>query len=68
VTYAGAGFWDQFFRQRREPGRELDWEGVWTGPFLLPLRAAGVRTVLELGCGTGNDAARLAGDPCGRAP
>ena len=27
----------------------------------VPLRAAGVRTVLELGCGTGNDAARLAG-------
>jgi SAM-dependent methyltransferase len=61
VTSAGAEFWDQFFRQRRESGRDLDWEGVWTGPFLLPLRAAGVRTVLELGCGTGNDAARLAG-------
>jgi SAM-dependent methyltransferase len=60
VTYAGAEFWDQFFRQRRESGRDLDWAGVWTGPFLRPLRAAGVRTVLELGCGTGNDAARLA--------
>jgi len=33
---------------------------LWTEPFLVPLRAAGVRTVLELGCGTGNDAARLA--------
>jgi SAM-dependent methyltransferase len=60
VTYAGAEFWDQFFRQRRESGHDLDWEGIWTGPFLLPLREAGVRTILELGCGSGNDAARLA--------
>ena len=35
---------------------------LWTRPFLVPLRQAGVRTVLELGCGTGNDAARLAGE------
>jgi len=56
VTYAGAEFWDQFFRQRRESGNDLDWGGLWTEPFLVPLREAGVRTVLELGCGTGNDA------------
>jgi SAM-dependent methyltransferase len=62
VTYAGAEFWDQFFRQRREPGGDLDWEGLWTRPFLVPLREVGVRTILELGCGTGNDAARLAGE------
>jgi SAM-dependent methyltransferase len=62
VTYAGADFWDQFFRQRRELGNDLDWGGLWTEPFLLPLQEAGVRTVLELGCGTGNDAARLAGE------
>jgi SAM-dependent methyltransferase len=60
VAYAGAEFWDPFYRQRRESGDDLDWGGVWTKPFLAPLRAAGVRTVLELGCGTGNDAARLA--------
>jgi SAM-dependent methyltransferase len=62
VTYAGAEFWDRFFRQRRESGHDLDWGGLWTGPFLVPLREAGVRTILELGCGTGNDAARLAGE------
>jgi SAM-dependent methyltransferase len=62
VTYAGAEFWDRFFRERRESGDDLDWEGLWTGPFLVPLREAGVRTLLELGCGTGNDAARLAGE------
>lgn len=35
---------------------------MWTRPFLVPLRDAGVRTILESGCGTGNDAARLAGE------
>jgi SAM-dependent methyltransferase len=60
VTYAGAEFWDQFFRRRLASGNDLDWEGLWTEPFLVPLREAGVRTILELGCGTGNDAARLA--------
>jgi SAM-dependent methyltransferase len=62
VAYAGAEFWDQFFRQRRESGHDLDWAGQWTRPFLIPLREAGVRTILELGCGTGNDAARLAAE------
>ena len=62
MAYAGAEFWDRFFRQRRERGDDLDWAGVWTRPFLVPLREAGVRTVLELGCGTGHDAARLAGE------
>jgi len=62
VTYAGAEFWDQFFSRRRESGDDLDWGGLWTGPFLVPLREAGARTILELGCGTGNDAARLAAE------
>jgi SAM-dependent methyltransferase len=60
VAYAGAEFWDQFFRRRLASGNDLDWEGLWTDPFLVPLREAGARTILELGCGTGNDAARLA--------
>jgi SAM-dependent methyltransferase len=62
MAYAGAEFWDQFYCQRRESGEDLDWGGLWTGPFLVPLREAGVRTILELGCGTGNDAARLAAE------
>ena len=45
-----------------ESGDNLDWAGIWTSPFLVPLRDAGVRTILELGCGTGHDAARLAGE------
>lgn len=62
MVYAGTEFWDRFFRQRLESGDDLDWAGAWTRPFLVPLRDAGVRTILELGCGTGNDAARLAGE------
>jgi SAM-dependent methyltransferase len=64
VVHAGVEYWDQFFRQRLESGDDLDWAGLWTEPFLVPLREAGVRTILELGCGTGtgNDAARLAGE------
>jgi SAM-dependent methyltransferase len=62
MTYAGAQFWDQFFRRRLGSGNDLDWGGLWTEPFLVPLREAGVRTIVELGCGTGNDAARLAAE------
>src|SRR5690348_1493329 len=62
VVHAGVEYWDQFFRRRQESGDDLDWAGLWTRPFLVPLREAGVRTILELGCGTGNDAARLAGE------
>src|SRR5215469_17413303 len=61
TTIAGAEYWDSFFQQRRESDRDLDWQGRWIEPFLEPLRDASAATVLELGCGTGNDAARLAG-------
>ena len=62
MAHAGAQFWDQYFRERAAAGRDLDWEGLWTAPFLVPLREAGAHAILELGCGTGNDAARLAGE------
>jgi SAM-dependent methyltransferase len=60
ANYARPGYWDSFFRRLRESGGDLDWEGRWIEPFLVPLRDDGVQTILELGCGTGNDAARLA--------
>jgi len=41
-------------------GEDLDWRGEWTAPLLPRLRALRARRVLELGCGTGHDAARLA--------
>ena len=53
-------YWDKYYRDLGERGSDLDWGGRWTAPFLPLLRAAGARDVLELGCGTGNDAARLA--------
>ena len=52
-------YWDGFFRRSGERGADLDWGGVWTEPFIPLMRASGARKVLELGCGTGNDAARL---------
>ena len=55
MTGAPSAYWDDYFRRR-----ELDWGGRWTEPFLGPLRDAGVHRVLELGCGFGHDAARLA--------
>jgi SAM-dependent methyltransferase len=60
VSSSGAEYWDQYFASLRESGRDLDWQGRWVEPFLAPLRGAGARSILELGCGTGNDAARLA--------
>ncbi len=62
VSFAGAEYWDPFFRQLRESGDDLDWDGRWIEPFLGPLRDVRARTILELGCGTGNDAARLAAE------
>jgi SAM-dependent methyltransferase len=60
TAVAGADYWDSFFRKLRESGGDLDWEGRWVDAFLAPLRDAHVQTILELGSGTGNDAARLA--------
>jgi SAM-dependent methyltransferase len=62
MTFAGAGYWNSYFRDLRETGDDLDWGGRWISPFLDPLREVRAHTVLELGCGTGNDAARLAGE------
>jgi ubiquinone/menaquinone biosynthesis C-methylase UbiE len=60
VTHAGSGFWNAYFAERRLTGTDLDWGERWTGTFVSRLRSEGAHRVLELGCGTGNDAARLA--------
>jgi SAM-dependent methyltransferase len=58
--FAAAEYWDRYFVGHREAGTDLDWEGTWTNAFLPRLLAEGAARVLELGCGTGNDAARIA--------
>src|SRR5215467_1644481 len=60
VDDAQKTYWDEYYRDLGERGSDLDWGGRWTAPFLPLLQAAGARDVLELGCGTGNDSARLA--------
>jgi len=55
-------YWDDYHRGLGERGSDLDWGGRWTAPFVPLLRAADATNVLELGCGAGNDAARLARD------
>lgn len=57
-----SSYWDGFFSRASDRGADLDWGGRWTEPFVPLLRAAGARELLELGCGTGNDAARLAAE------
>lgn len=60
MNHASPEYWDRYFRAKRDEGTDLDWGGRWTESFVPWLSEAGARTVLELGCGTGNDAARLA--------
>lgn len=60
MSYAPADHWNQYHYQNRQEGQDLDWGEQWTGPFIQVLAPAKVSTVLDLGCGTGNDVLRLA--------
>jgi len=55
-SYADSAVWDRRF----ERDGDLDWDGLWTDSFITLLRERGCQSVLDLGCGTGNDVARLA--------
>ncbi len=55
TSYADSSVWDRRFEQ----SGDLDWGGLWVDPFVDVLRVHGCRTILDLGCGTGNDVARL---------
>jgi SAM-dependent methyltransferase len=59
MSYAGEDYWDRYFDTYARPVRPR-LGGEWTRPFLPLLLAAGVQRVLDLGCGIGHDAARLA--------
>jgi SAM-dependent methyltransferase len=60
TDYAPAEHWNQRHYHNCQAGQDLDWGNWWTGAFIDPLHQAYVRTVLDLGCGTGNDVLRLA--------
>jgi len=60
MTYAPSTYWYRLFRTHRQFGTDLDWGEQWTGAFVPILEEYHVRTILDLGCGTGNDVLRLA--------
>ena len=59
MSYAPRTHWDRFYKTLFQSGDDMDWEDRWTAPFMEPLREAGVRSVLDLGCGSGNEARLL---------
>jgi SAM-dependent methyltransferase len=59
MSYAPAQHWDRRFSKLYQAGKDLDWGDQWIAAFIKPLRQAGCQTVLDLGCGTGNEVLRL---------
>ena len=55
AEYADSSVWDRIFTSQGD----LDWGGLWTSPFIELLQQRQCRRILDLGCGTGNDVARL---------
>lgn len=60
MYYTPAAHWDRIYWKLRHAGTDLDWEDQWTDAFAPVFRQHRVRRLLDLGCGTGNDALRLA--------
>ncbi|MEH2424832.1 MAG: class I SAM-dependent methyltransferase [Nostoc sp.] len=59
MSYAPPDHWNQVFAKWKDAGTDLDWGTQWTKVHLPFLKSANVKTVLDLGCGTGNDVLRL---------
>ncbi|MDZ8224882.1 class I SAM-dependent methyltransferase [Nostoc sp. ChiVER01] len=59
MSYASSDHWNQFFTKLKNTSTDLDWGNQWTKVHLPFLNAAKVKTVLDLGCGTGNDVLHL---------
>ncbi len=59
MNYTPSTHWDEVFQRFQASGSDLDWADQWTGSFIEILRSASISTVLDLGCGTGNDVIRL---------
>ena len=60
--YSGQGYWDEYHRidLRKEASRCIQ-QQTWLQCFIPVLNRYRVRTILDLGCGSGYDALRLAG-------
>ena len=55
MGYAPAQHWDQYFSKLHQSDQDLDWGTQWIGAFIKPLHQADCRTILDLGCGSGNE-------------
>src|SRR5258708_39736420 len=62
MHYAPSTHWDEVFQRLQQSGTDLDWGNQWTGSFVETLHSASIDTILDLGCGTGNDVVRLANE------
>ncbi len=60
MSYAPSAHWDKAFQRLYHSGTDLDWGNQWTDPFIEILRSNSIKSVIDLGCGTGNDIVRLA--------
>jgi len=59
IRSALAQHWDEKFSKLHQAGKDINWGQQWLEPFIQPLRQAGCQTVLDLGCGTGNEVMNL---------
>ncbi len=55
MSYAPAQYWNRYFSKLHQSDQDLDWGTQWIENFLEPLHRANCQTILDLGCGTGNE-------------
>lgn len=59
--YAPPAVWDDYYTHKAETNDDLNPEGWWAQAWLPLLEGYELKTLLDLGCGTGGDAIVLAG-------
>ncbi len=60
TSYAPPTVWDGYYTRKAQDNDDLNPEGMWAQAWLPLLEAYTLKTVLDLGCGTGGDSIVLA--------